>query len=69
MNILCEIAPKVYSDYITTNKKGEKITGTVYEGAVREHDSFGTVLHETGNSFALNPYDPCVANKTLKEES
>ncbi len=43
----------------------------MYESVVREHDSFGTVLQETGgefegNGFALNPYDPCVANKTVE---
>ena len=25
VNILCDIAPNVYSEYVTTNKKGEKI--------------------------------------------
>ena len=71
VDILCEIAPEVYLPYVTVNKKGEKILivqclnalyGTMV-ASLLYYKKFVTSLEKHG--FKLNPYDPCVANKTV----
>ena len=71
VEILCEIAPEVYLPFVTTNKKGERILlvqcmnalyGTMV-ASLLYYKKFVKSLKREG--FTLNPYDPCVANKTV----
>ena len=74
MEVLCEIAPEVYLDYVTTNKKGEKILlvqcmNALYSSMIALvlfYKKLVASLKENG--FEQNPYDPCVANKTVSGE-
>ena len=72
VDILCEIAPEVYSDYVTTNKKGEKILlvqcmNALYGSMIASVLFYKKLVASLkGNGFTLNPYDPCVANKTVE---
>ncbi len=74
VDILGSIAPYVYGSYVTFGKKGEKqlfvqcltaLYGTMvalqlyYKKFVKSLKS---------NGFRLNPYDPCMSNKQVKEE-
>jgi hypothetical protein len=70
-DILVEIAPETYKPYVSINQKGEKtlivrcqnaIYGTM-EASLQYYRKFTKSLLENG--FTLNPYDPCVANKTV----
>jgi hypothetical protein len=71
VEMLCEIAPEAYPPFVTTNKKGEKILlvqcmnalyGTMV-ASLLYYKKFVKSLEREG--FTLNPYDPCVANKTV----
>ncbi len=71
MDILCEIAPEVYSEYVTINKKGEKILlvqcmNALYGSMIASVLFYKKLVASLrGNGFEFNPYDPCVANKTV----
>ncbi len=65
------IAPKVYSQYVTMGKKGDKqllvecknaIYGTMV-AASPYYRKFAESLEM--NEFIMNPYDPCVWNKII----
>jgi hypothetical protein len=69
--ILIQIAPNVYKSYIMTNKKGMKqlmvqcqnaLYGTMVAYLLYYH-KFTKSLTSVG--FKINPYDPCIANKTV----
>ena len=69
---LVKAAPKVYEPYVVINKRGEKsllvechnaIYGTMVAGLLY-YRKFTSSLKERG--FEMNPYDPCVWNKTIK---
>ena len=69
---LVKAAPKVYASYVATNKRGEKsllvecynaIYGTMVAGLLY-YRKFTSSLKKRG--FVMNPYDPCVWNKTIK---
>jgi hypothetical protein len=69
--MLVDIAPDVYAEYVTTDKKGVKqlvvqcqnaIYGTMMAGLMY-YKKFCTSLLSVG--FTFNPYDPCVANKQI----
>lgn len=69
---LVKAAPEVYEPYVFINKRGEKsllvechnaIYGTMVAGLLY-YRKFTSSLKERG--FEMNPYDPCVWNKTIK---
>jgi hypothetical protein len=69
--MLCEIAPEAYLPFVTKNKKGERIVivqcmnalyGTMV-ASLLYYKKFVRCLKSEG--FKLNPYDACVANKTV----
>ncbi len=71
VDMLLEIAPEVYKDYVTTDKKGNlqllvqclnAIYGTMMAGLLY-YGKFCKTLKREG--FELNPYDPCVGNKMV----
>lgn len=71
VDILLEIAPGVYDDYVTVDKKGTKqllvqcqnaLYGTMV-ASLLYYRKFVATLKKEG--FTLNPYDPCVANKII----
>jgi hypothetical protein len=71
VNMLLEIAPDVYRDFVMTDKKGIKqlivqcqnaIYGTMV-ASLLYYRKFCKSLTEIG--FEFNPYDPCVANKMI----
>ena len=74
MDTLCEIAPKVYLDYVTTNKKGEKVLlvqcmNALYGSMIASvlfYKKLVASLKENG--FQLNQYNPCMANKAVGGE-
>ena len=70
MDWLVKAAPEVYEPYVVINKRGEKsllvechnaIYGTMVAGLLY-YRKFTSSLKERG--FEMNPYDPCVWNKT-----
>lgn len=72
VDILVEIAPKVYGPYVTTDKKDEKqllvqclnaLYGTMM-ASLLYYKKFVASLEGIG--FELNPYEPCVANKIIE---
>jgi hypothetical protein len=71
VDILEEIAPDIYSPYVTTDRKGVKqlivrcqnaIYGTMMAGLMY-YRKFCKSLLSVG--FIFNPYDPCVSNKQI----
>ena len=71
VDILVEIAPKIYKAYVTLDKKGTKqllvqcqnaLYGTMV-ASLLYYRKFVKSLTKIG--FTLNPYDPCVANKII----
>ena len=74
VDILVKIAPEVYSDYVTTDRKCNKqilveclnaLYGTMV-AALLFYEKFTTTLSEDG--FIMNPYDPCVWNKNINSK-
>ena len=72
VDVLVSIAPDVYGRYVSTNKKGQKVliveclnavSGTMV-AALLYYKKFVKSL--TKHGYKLNPYDGCVANKTVK---
>jgi hypothetical protein len=72
VDLLVEIAPNVYKDYVTGDKKGVKqllvqcqnaLYGTMVASLLYYRKFFKSLLDI---SFTLNPYDPCVANKIIE---
>ena len=72
VDMLIDIAPKVYSPFVTTNKKGKKVLlvqcmNALYRSMVALlmfYKKLVTALKLYG--FEYNPYNPCVANKIIK---
>ena len=71
VDILVKIAPDVYADYVTFDKKGNKqilveclnaIYGTMV-AALLFYQKFTNTLKEGG--YIMNDYDPCVWNKVI----
>jgi len=71
VDILVDIAPDVYKDYVTVDKKGIKqlivqcqnaLYGTMV-ASLLYYRKFTKSLTDIG--FEINPYDPCVANKMV----
>ena len=71
VEILVNIAPDVYGPYVWENKKGEKVLlvqcmNALYRTMVASllfYKNFVTSLKKEW--FVLNPYNACVANKTV----
>ena len=72
--ILLEIAPEVYSDYVHIDPKGNlvlmleclnAIYGTMIASRLY-YEKFVKTLKR--NNFVLNPYDPCVANRVIDDK-
>ena len=71
VDFLCEIAPDVYSDYVSTGKNGVKeilveclnaLYGTMV-ASLLFYKKFTNSLASKG--FKMNPYDPCVWNRII----
>lgn len=71
VDMLVEIAPNVYKDYVTTDKKGMKqllvqclnaLHGTMVTSLLH-YRKFTKSLTDIG--FEINPCNPCVANKII----
>ena len=71
VDILVDLAPDVYREFVTTDKKGVKKLVVQCQNAL-----YGTMVASllyyrkfvksiTDIGFILNPYDPCVANKII----
>ena len=64
----------MYRDYVTTDKKGEKIlyvrmSKTLYDLLKSALDFYNKLRSDLeGNSFIIHPYDPCVANKIVNDK-
>jgi len=72
VDMLVKIAPEVYKDYVTIDKKGNKqllveclnaLYGTMV-ASLLYYQKFTASL--TSYGFKPNPYDPCVWNKVIK---
>jgi uncharacterized protein YbjQ (UPF0145 family) len=73
VDMLVNIAPKVYSPYVTTNKKGEKkillikCMNALYGSMVASLMFYKKLMKALKSyGFKYNPYDSCVANKIVK---
>ena len=69
--MLLDVAPEIYTPYVTVDKKGVKqlivqclnaIYGTMM-ASLLYYNKFRKSLTKIG--FIFNPYDPCVANKQI----
>ena len=71
VNILVEIAPNVYKDYVYYNKKGVKqllvqCQNAIYRMMVASLLYYWKFMKSLRSiRFEINPYDPCVANKMV----
>jgi hypothetical protein len=74
VDVLLDIAPSVYTPYVTTDWKGAKhlivqcqnaIYGTMM-ASLLYYKKFSKSLKSVG--FESNPYDPCVANKQISSQ-
>jgi hypothetical protein len=69
---MVKVAPEIYTKYVIFNSKGEtvmyvRLLNALYgimKAALLYYQRFVTDLKSVG--FRINPYDPCVANKTVK---
>ena len=72
VDMLVDIAPDVYKWYVTTDKNGVKVLivqclNALYGMMIASllfYKKFVKSLTNVG--FKLNPFDPCVANKTIE---
>ena len=72
VDILLELAPEFYSEYVTVDRKGNKqlilqcqntIYGTMVASLLFYRKFCKTLVRE---GFKCNPYDPCVWNRMVK---
>ena len=72
VDILVKIAPEVYKDYVSIDRKGQKqilveclnaLYGTMVASLLYYQKFTGTLKKE---DFIMNPYDPCVWNKMIQ---
>ena len=69
--LMVKVAPEIYSKYVSVDSKGELVLYVhllnvlygIMEVALLYYEHF--VCNITAIGFKLNPYDPCVANKTV----
>jgi len=70
--LLVQVAPEIYSKFVTINKSGQtilfvKLKNALYglmHAALLFYEQFVNDICSIG--FVLNPYDPCVASKGVK---
>ncbi len=68
---MVKIAPKLYRKYVTMNAKGKPILYVQLEKAVYGMMKSALLFYRKlvadllSLGFTINPYDPCVANKTI----
>jgi hypothetical protein len=73
--MMVQIAPQIYQNYITMDKKGTKILYVKLQkalyGLMRASLLFYGKLRKEFEDYGLvvNPYDPCVANMTARNGS
>ena len=73
VDILVDLAPDVYREFVTTDKKGVKqlvvqCQNVLYETMVASLLYYRKFIKSLTNiAFVLNPYDPCVANKMISD--
>ncbi len=74
VDVLVKVAPTVYGPYVSTDKQGRKqllvvclnvIYGTMV-ASLLYYQKFTRSLKNQG--YTMNPYDPCVWNKTIQKE-
>ena len=71
MELMVQIDPKLYRKYIITSSKGEpmlyvclsKASYGLLQSALLFYRKLRSELDDHG--FTVNPYDPCVAKKTI----
>jgi hypothetical protein len=68
--VLVQIAHNVYKSYVTTDKKGMKqllvqCKNALYGTMVARLLYYCKFTKSLSVRFEINPYDPCVANKTV----
>jgi hypothetical protein len=68
--VLVQIAHNVYKSYVTTDKKGMKqllvqCKNALYGTMVARLLYYCKFTMSLSVRFEINPYDPCVANKTV----
>jgi hypothetical protein len=69
--LMVQVEPKLYRKYITTNAKGKPVLYVELEKAVYGMMKSALLFYRklvadlTSIGFAINPYDPCVANKIV----
>ena len=69
--LMVKIAPTIYRKYVTTNAKGKPILYVQLEKAVYGMMKSALLFYRKlvadllSLGFTINPYDPCVANKTI----
>jgi hypothetical protein len=69
--LMVKVAPEIYTKYVIINTKGDtvlyvRLLNALYgimKAALLFYQRFVTDLRSIG--FVINPYDPCVANKTV----
>jgi hypothetical protein len=69
--LLVKVAPKLYRKFVTTNNKGKSVLYVQLEKAVYGMMKSALLFYRKlvadfiSLGFEINPYDPCVANKTI----
>jgi hypothetical protein len=70
--LMVKVAPSLYRKYVTTNAKGISVLYVKLEKAVYGMMKSALLFYRklvadlTSLGYTINPYDPCVANKTIK---
>jgi hypothetical protein len=71
---MVKVAPSLYRKYVTTNAKGKLVLYVQLKKAVCGMMKSALlfylklVANRTSISLTINPYDPCVACKMIKEQ-
>jgi hypothetical protein len=69
--LMVKIAPHMYQKFVTANAKGKPVLYVQLEKAVYSMMKIALLFHRkvvadlTSIGFSINPYDPCIANKTI----
>ncbi len=69
--LMVKVAPSLYWKYVTTNAKGKSVLYVKLEKAVYGMMKSALLFYRklvadlTSLGYTINPYDPCVANKTV----
>jgi hypothetical protein len=72
--LMVQVDPKLYQKYVTTNAKGKPVLYVQLEKAVYGMMKSALLFYRklvadlVSLGFEINPYDPCVANKTIKDK-